>query len=224
MRGSTVAEPSRQRGLLAGLNCTWRESTAPHAPLVILLHGLSGDEDVMWGLEPVIPPLSYTVSPRAPFPFAGGGFSWIDPVEGPEMPLRAYAGSVRRLVDLVAAARQRAGNRTLVLMGFSQGAALALAGVALGQLAPSAIVAMAGLLPPGDLSAWPGVPVFWGHGLRDELVPIERARRDVARLERAGAAVTYCEAEVGHKLGAECLKGLQRWLAGLGLDERPRPT
>lgn len=219
-----MAEHARLRGLLAGLHCTWREAGNPHAPLVILLHGLSGDEDVMWGLEPVIPQLSYSVSPRAPFAFAGGGFSWIDPAEGPDPPLRAYAGSIQRLVDLAAAARQRAGNRSLVLMGFSQGAALALAGVALGQLAPSAIAAMAGLLPPGDLPAWPGVPVFWGHGLRDELVPIERARRDVARLERAGAAVTYCETDVGHKLGAECLRGLRRWLGGLGLDERPTPA
>ena len=39
--------------------------------------------------------------------------------------------------------------------------------------------------------------------------------------EQAGAPVTYCEADVGHKLGSECLKGLRRWLAGLGLDERP---
>ena len=217
-----MAETSRSRGLLAGLHCTWRESSEADAPLVILLHGLSGDEDVMWGLEPVIPRLAYSVSPRAPYAFAGGGFSWVDPAEGADTPLQAYAGSARRLADLVTAARHRAGDRSLVLMGFSQGAALALAGVAFGQLAPSAIVAMAGLLPPGDLSAWPGVPVYWGHGLRDELVPIERARRDVARLEQAGAAVTYCETGVGHKLGAECLKGVRRWLAGLGLDEMPR--
>lgn len=216
-----MAESSRLRGLLAGLHCTWRASAAAGAPLVILLHGLSGDEDVMWGLEPVIPRRAYSIAPRAPFAFAGGGFSWVDPAEGPDTPLRAYAGSVQRLADLVTAARQRAGNRSLVIMGFSQGAALALASVALGQLAPSAIVSMAGLLPPGDLSAWPGVPVFWGHGLRDELVPIERARRDVARLEHAGATVTYCETDVGHKLGAECLKGLRGWLALLGLDERP---
>jgi phospholipase/carboxylesterase len=188
---------------------------------VILLHGLSGDDEVMWGLEPVIPRLAYAVSPRAPFAFAGGGFSWVDPSEGPDAPLRAYADAVRRLVSLVEASREKAGDRSLVVMGFSQGAAVALASVALGQLAPSAIVAMAGLLPPGDLPSWPGVPVFWGHGLRDELVPIERARRDAARLEGAGAAVTFCEAQVGHKLGAECLKGVRRWLAELGLDERP---
>lgn len=216
-----MAESSRLRGLLAGLHCTWRASAAADAPLVILLHGLSGDEDVMWGLEPVIPRRAYSISPRAPFAFAGGGFSWVDPAEGPDTPLRAYAGSVQRLADLVTAAREEVGERALVLMGFSQGAALALAGVAFGQLAPSAIVVMAGLLPPGELPAWPAVPVFWGHGRRDDLIPIERARRDVARLERTGTPVTFCEADVGHKLGAECLRGLRRWLAGLGLDDQP---
>jgi phospholipase/carboxylesterase len=189
--------------------------------LVVLLHGLSGDENVMWGLDPVIPRHAFSIAPRAPFAFAGGGFGWVDPAEGPDPPLPAYAGSVRLLADLVTAARERFGEREVVLMGFSQGAALALAGVAFGQLAPSALVVMAGLLPRGDLPAWPGAPVYWGHGLRDELVPVERARRDVARLEQAGAPVTYCEANVGHKLGPECLKGLRRWLAGLCLDERP---
>ena len=216
-----MAETSRSRGLLAGLQCTWRESAVKDAPLVVLLHGLTGDEDVMWGLEPVIPRHAFSIAPRAPFAFAGGGFSWVDPAEGLDPALPAYAGSVRLLAAMVAAAPVRAGEREVVLMGFSQGAALALAGVALGQLAPSAVVVMAGLLPPGELPAWPGVPVYWGHGLHDELVPVERARRDVARLEGAGAPVTYCEADVGHKLGPECLKGLRRWLAGLGLDERP---
>jgi phospholipase/carboxylesterase len=216
-----VGEATRRRGLVAGLHCTWRLPADAQAPLVVLLHGLSGDEDVMWGLEPVIPRRAYAVSPRAPFAFTAGGFSWVDPAEGPDTPLPAYAGAVRRLAGMVAAVREQPGERALVLMGFSQGAAVALASVGLGQLTPSAIVVMAGLLPPGELPPWPAVPVFWGHGRRDDLIPIERARRDVARLERAGTPVTFCEADVGHKLGAECLKGVRRWLAGLGLDDQP---
>lgn len=186
-----------------------------------MLHGLSGDEQVMWGLDRVIPPAAFVVSPRAPFPFAPGGFSWVDPGLIPGAPLDAYDPSARDLAEVITAARSLAGERRVVLMGFSQGAALALSAVALGRLTPEVVVVIAGLLPPGELPAWPDVPVFWGHGLRDEMVPIERARGDVARLERAGAGLTYCEADVGHKLGPECLRGVRQWLAARGLDERP---
>jgi predicted esterase len=43
-------------------------------------------------------------------------------------------------------------------------------------------------------------------------VPVERARRDVEILRAASVDVAYCEAEVGHKLGIDCLHGLKTWL------------
>ncbi|MGD8822778.1 MAG: hypothetical protein PVG63_06725, partial [Anaerolineales bacterium] len=56
-----------------------------------------------------------------------------------------------------------------------------------------------------------GVPVYWGHGTEDELIPIEHARHDVERLRTAGVDVSFCEAEVGHKVGVECTRGLKTW-------------
>ena len=40
----------------------------------------------------------------------------------------------------------------------------------------------------------------------------DRARASLALLEQAGARVTYCEEEVGHKLGANCLRALETYL------------
>jgi predicted esterase len=51
--------------------------------------------------------------------------------------------------------------------------------------------------------------VFVAHGTRDELVPIERGRHTVQTLEQAGAQVTYCEDDVGHKLSAACFRALE---------------
>jgi predicted esterase len=102
----------------------------------------------------------------------------------------------------------------LVFMGFSQGAALAFAGAALGILHPTALISLAGYLPEGDIRLLRGSRVFWGHGLRDDLVPITRAREDVAKLRSVGADVQYCETDIGHKLGVECARGLNLWLSG----------
>jgi len=54
-----------------------------------------------------------------------------------------------------------------------------------------------------------GKQVFVAHGTQDNLVPIDRARASMSLLEQAGAQVTYCEAEVGHKVSAECLRALE---------------
>ena len=54
-----------------------------------------------------------------------------------------------------------------------------------------------------------GKPFFVAHGTQDKLVPVERARASIELLEQAGAQVTFCEAEVGHKVSLECLHGLE---------------
>jgi predicted esterase len=44
-------------------------------------------------------------------------------------------------------------------------------------------------------------------------VPIALGRRAVEILELAGASVTYCEDEVGHKLSASCFRGLEAFFS-----------
>jgi predicted esterase len=46
------------------------------------------------------------------------------------------------------------------------------------------------------------------------MVPIDRARASIKILEEAGAQVTYCEDEVGHKVSVTCLRSLKQFFAG----------
>ena len=43
---------------------------------MILLHGLGGNEDVMWVLETALPPGGLVAAPRGTFPSVAGGYSW----------------------------------------------------------------------------------------------------------------------------------------------------
>ena len=51
--------------------------------------------------------------------------------------------------------------------------------------------------------------MFLAHGAFDEIVPVGRAREAVKLLGQAGAQVTYCEDDVGHKLSLSCFQSLQ---------------
>jgi hypothetical protein len=42
-------------------------------------------------------------------------------------------------------------------------------------------------------------------------VTVDRARASIEVLEQAGAKVTYCEDDVGHKVSITCLRGLKKF-------------
>ena len=107
------------------------------------------------------------------------------------------------------------------LLGFSQGAALAYSMAILSPERINSLAGLSGFLPDGTttrLSAGRlnGLPVFIAHGTGDDLVPVDRARAAVAQIEQAGAQVTYCEDDVGHKLSAKCFHGLEAFYQRVG--------
>ena len=131
--------------------------------------------------------------------------------------MRASAEALLALVDKYAASAG-IGAKTFDVIGFSQGAAMS---NVLAFLYPDRIRKvgiLAGFVPKGldDLVAkrpLEGKPFFVAHGTRDEMVRIDRARESIAILEEAGAKVTYCEDNVGHKVSANCLRALGAFFA-----------
>ena len=105
----------------------------------------------------------------------------------------------------------------LSLAGFSQGGAVVCTLATLYPERTQQAAVLAGYFPhvddEADLSPLKGKPFFVAHGTKDETIPISYARQSVEKLERAGAAVTYCEAAVGHKLAASCMKRLTEFLS-----------
>lgn len=200
-----------------------RESSHPAPRLLLLLHGFTGDENSMWVFARDLPLRYWMVAPRAPHVAELGGYSWRPHLTGtfgrPSLEeLLPAAEALIRLLDEYSAS---AGFEADVfdIMGFSQGAAMS---NLLAFLHPQRIRRagiLAGFVPSGLEKLVPkhsleGKPFFVTHGTKDEMVTIDRARASMSLLEQAGAKVTYCEDEVGHKVSVTCLRALKDFFAG----------
>jgi phospholipase/carboxylesterase len=163
----------------------------------------------------------WLLSPRAPYATIPYGYSWRAPAPRGSWPtVELFRPSVESLIQLLDrwADSNRLDSSSVDVIGFSQGAALSFT---LGLLYPERfrkIAILAGFSPEGvEQYLVPGLflkkNVFLAHGTQDDKVPISMARRTIKLLEDAGANVTYCESEVGHKLSAECLRALENYLA-----------
>jgi len=190
--------------------------------LLLLLHGWTGDENSMWLFTRNFPTSYWMIAPRAPYAAEPTGYSWRPHLSGnrnwPGLDdLHPSADALTRLVDNYAAENQMDASQFDVA-GFSQGAAMT---NTLALLHPERIrraAVLAGFVPAGAESVAAkrplnGKPFFVAHGTLDEMVKVEYARQSIQMLEQAGANVTYCEDEVGHKVSANCMRALESFFA-----------
>ncbi len=194
-----------------------RRATETPARLLLLVHGWTGDENSMWVFVNNFPGSYWIVAPRGSYATSPSGYSWrsTHAGSGGRPSFDDLKPSVEALIDFVDAyaSENSLHAAQFDVMGFSQGAALVSSMALLQPERIRRMAVLAGFVPEGAeplVEARPldGKPCFVAHGTLDEMVKIDVARRSVQLLEQAGAAVTYCEDEVGHKLSARCLRAL----------------
>lgn len=147
--------------------------------------------------------------------------------EGPvTAELDAAVEAVRQELDEL---RADGSSDELVLAGFSQGGALALATLLdpATSRPPSAVGVLAGYLPTRaegaiDLDRASGLPLLVAHGDDDALVEPLRGRSAARALQRAGASVSWIPVEGGHRFDGPLLDALGHWLAALDRGETPQ--
>ena len=201
-----------------------RQSAAQSPRLMLLIHGLTGDENSMWLFAHNLSTEYWMVAPRAPHAsgMEQGGYSWRPPdSETEDRPrleqLRASAEALIRLVDEYVTS-VGLNPDVFDVMGFSQGAAMASLLAFLYPQRIRKVGILAGFIPDGleelvTKRPLEGKPFFVAHGTKDETVTLARARASIEILEQAGAQVTYCEDEVGHKVSVNCLRALKDFFA-----------
>ncbi len=146
-------------------------------------------------------------------PAGAGARQWYDLNQAgwPQRPAAVRALGERLDRELAAA-----GEEPVVVLGFSQGAAMALE-VALGRPV-AAVICFSGYPHPGWQPQGPGLaPLLLCHGRRDPVVPIT-AQAEICRLvEAAGGEVQLESFEGEHTIPPEGLLAAASFLRGLGL-------
>lgn len=172
----------------------------PPRQLVVLLHGVGADGQDLIGLAPALArylPHAAFVAPDAPFPcdlapFGRQWFSLQDRRPAALLPgLDAAAPLLDAFLDDELAARGLEG-RHLALVGFSQGAMLALHAAPRRARAVAAVLGYSGALVGGERladEARSRSPTMLIHGTADDVVPFAAIAVAAAALQAAGFAV-----------------------------------
>ena len=189
-----------------------RPDAPPSLPLVVALHGRGASAEDLAPLAGELDGDAYRFifpNGRLQLDFGGWeGFAWYQ-FESVARDLAASRAALEGLLGELWA-RTGLGARQTVLLGFSQGAVLALD---VGLRAPerfAGLVAMSGYLFE-DVDLAPALVrardqrVLIVHGLEDAVLPVERARAARLALEAAGLEPVYHEFAMGHEVTGESL-------------------
>jgi phospholipase/carboxylesterase len=177
-----------------------------------LLHGRGADEHDLIGLSRTLPAQFAYVSPRAPVPVEGGGFTWFEN-RGPARPLaRSVLASVREVrawldgPETASYARART-----YLFGFSAGMMMAGALLLDAPERFAGAVLLSGALAldagsPAEPQRLRGLPLFCGRGTLDEVI-----RTDAYLSQRSGAALTFRSYDHGHSISPPEVRDIRAW-------------
>ncbi|WP_019011582.1 alpha/beta hydrolase [Deinococcus aquatilis] len=192
------------------------------APVLVLLHGVGGNERNLLGIADALDPRFAVVSVRGPLQVSPNGFAFFQVQFTPEpVPNAAQAEASRvALIEFLpqVVRDHRVNSQQIFLLGFSQGAIIGasvtlsrpdlVAGLVMlsGRILPEARPTFA---PPEQLQH---ANVFVAHGVHDAKLGIHHGRASQALLTNLGAAFRYQEYDTGHEITEAELSDVNAWL------------
>lgn len=202
---------------------TRAEATDARPPMLVLLHGVGGNELAMAALTAWFDPRFIIVSARAPIELEPFAFAWLRVTFTPDGPViegddavDACRGAAAFVDEAVAAYGADPGR--VYLAGFSQGGIVGLGTLLTAPEKVAGVVCMSGRLPPELL---PHVvspdrlrdkPVLLVHGVHDQTLSIDYARHARAFLGTLPVDLDYHEFEMAHSTTDESMAIVAGWL------------
>ena len=198
---------------------------------VIWLHGLGADGH---DFAPLVPELVRPHWPAVRFVFPHAPVravtinngvrmrAWYD-IVGMDFPTRADGEGVDQSVLQAGALIDREHARGIdadhvLLAGFSQGGAIALAAGLRRKVPLAGLIALSTYLPDAETAAQTKTdiaadqPVFMAHGASDPVIPLVHAERSAQLLQSFGFKVDWHRYPMAHQVCAEEIDDLRQWI------------
>lgn len=188
-------------------------------PTIIALHGRGSNEEDLIGLASYLPDDFLWISPRGMFELGPDGYEWFQVVQIGKPDPRRLANAIEtidhfieELIDSYPVDAEK-----LYLLGFSQGTVVSLSYALTKPARVAGVIAQSGYVPHEsglqiDEEGVKDKPVIVTHGIQDQLLPVDWARRSRDTLVQLGANVEYHEFKMGHQITAESLESVSAWL------------
>jgi phospholipase/carboxylesterase len=193
-------------------------------PLILLLHGYGSNEEDLFSFATELPDEYYIISARAPYDLQYGSYAWyainFDADENKfsdNEQARSSRDLIAKFIDELTRNYPIDSAKTS-LLGFSQGAVLSYA-VALSHPEKiQKVIALSGYLSDtifendylkNDLSK---LKIFASHGIADQVIPVDWARKTKPFLDKLGIAAVYKEYPIGHGISPQIFTDFKNWL------------
>jgi phospholipase/carboxylesterase len=183
-------------------------------PLLVLLHGYASHEGDLFQLSPRLPLGPVIASLRAPIA-ENGGWAWFSfaasgVADAGPGPVDSAAGALLAWLDTLE-------YTSVSLLGFSQGAAVALQAMRIAPARFRAIVALSGFVAAGPSSGDEELTaltpaVFWGRGTLDRVISPELVARTEAWLPAHTTATTRIYEDLAHGVSPRELSDIVQFL------------
>lgn len=193
-------------------------------PAIILLHGYGSNEEDLFSFATELPDEYYVISARAPYDMMYGSYAWyainFDADENKFSDLDQARSSRDLIAEFIdeCVSKYAIDAENITLIGFSQGAILSSA-IALSYPEKiSRVAALSGYLNveiasedylKNNISK---VKFFVSHGVVDQVIPVDWARKTKPKLDNLGIDVVYKEYPIGHGISPQNFYDLKEWL------------
>jgi phospholipase/carboxylesterase len=195
----------------------------PSSGTLVLFHGYGADERDLLSLAHELDPSLRAVSLQGPHALGGTQRAWFNLQQTPQ----GFAFDPEEVDDALLLAIDaveeiaRGDGAPPLLLGFSQGASVALCIALLRPALARGVLSLSGVPPSlaeeriAPAAALRGLPVFAAHGLYDPLIPIDLGRMLRGALVEKGLAVEWHEYAMGHQVTEQELADAAAWLKAL---------
>lgn len=199
-----------------GFMHTFMPAEKPNSPTLLLLHGTGGDErdllplgKELWlgaALLGVRGKVLENGMPRFFRRFAEGVFDVED--------LKSRTDELAHFID-GASERYKFNKKSLIAVGYSNGANIAASLILLHPHYLAAAVLFRAMVPfvPDLIRDFSHLSVFIGGGRLDPIVPSGQVEELAATFESGGADVTISWSQGGHELGEDDVRAAKIWLS-----------